>query len=464
MSIKGISERKNMAFKFDDSRINIALQKASDTRYVFINPGLLGEVDNIFTRCFGNKKAVIVADENTFAAAGKQVYERLQAHGHSNVEPFVFPGEPILYADYQNVVKLESFLKTHDAVPVAVGSGTINDLTKLSSFRCNRPYMIVGTAASMDGYTSYGAAITKDSFKQTFPCSAPYAVLIDLEVVAQAPSRLTSSGYGDLFGKITAGADWIIGDTLGIDPIDPHAWTLVQDSLREAVGNPGLLLKREIPAISRLIEGLILCGLSMQALQSSRPASGSEHQFSHLWEMHETIHGVVSHGFKVALGSLASAALYEQVLAKDLQHLDVPRIISEWPTKSQVEETVRNSYSNPEIAQRAVDQSLGKYIDKEQLVSRLQKIQETWPELQKSLKKHLLPVGEVRQLLHEAGCPVHPNDIGYDLSHLQSSYFLARQIRSRYTIYDLAAETGYFKQCVDDLFAPDGFWRNAPVE
>ena len=31
-------------------------------------------------------------------------------------------------------------------------------------------------------------------------------------------------------------------------------------------------------------------------------------------------------------------------------------------------------------------------------------------------------------------------------------------IRSRYTVLDLAAETGIFDECVEELFGTDGFW------
>ena len=95
-------------------------------------------------------------------------------------------------------------LKNHDAIPIAVGSGTINDLTKLSSHLTGRRYMCVGTAASMDGYTAFGASITADGSKQTFNCPAPQACLADLDIICQAPIEMTASGYADLFAKITA--------------------------------------------------------------------------------------------------------------------------------------------------------------------------------------------------------------------------------------------------------------------
>ena len=69
-----------------------------------------------------------------------------------------------------------------------------------------------------------------------------------------------------------------------------------------------------------------------------------------------------------------------------------------------------------------------------------------------------LPAGALRDLLRAAGCPTHPSEIGLDLDRFRRSYALARQIRSRYTVFDLAAEAGCFDTCVEELFAPGGFW------
>src|SRR5206468_6411595 len=107
----------------------------------------------------------------------------------------VFPGTPTLYADYENVLTLERKLRGTDAIPLVVGSGTLNDLTKLASYRVGRQYLCVGTAASMDGYTAFGAAITKDGFKQTIACPAPRALLADLNILVVAPSQMNATGY-----------------------------------------------------------------------------------------------------------------------------------------------------------------------------------------------------------------------------------------------------------------------------
>ena len=233
--------------------------------------------------------------------------------------------------------------------------------------------MCVATAASMDGYTAFGASIEKDGLKQTLSCPAPRAVVADLEVLKHAPKEMTASGYADLLGKVTSGADWLIADALEVEKIDPTGWSLVQDHLRGWTDSPAELRAGDQKATERLMEGLILSGLGMQSYQSSRTASGAEHQFSHLWEMEGLGQGEghkgtpLSHGFKVG------------------------------------------------------------------------------------------------GMLQAAGCPTGPIEIGLSWDDFEATYSRARTIRKRYTVLDLAFEAGILEECVDELFAPVGFWGRSVV-
>ena len=146
-------------------------------------------------------------------------------------------------------------------------------------------------------------------------------VVFDLDVAAAAPPSMVASGYGDLAAKIPAGADWILSDAVGIDPIDPLAWELVQSGVGEALSRPEALAAGDPDAYAGLVSGLILSGLAMQVYRGTRPASGADHYFSHLWELDHL--GAendppLSHGFKVAIGTLAMCAFYERFLARDL--------------------------------------------------------------------------------------------------------------------------------------------------
>jgi len=440
----------------DNELIEQALRTTPDTQRVVVGEGALGSVAGLIRECFGSERVVLIADDNTFAVAGRNLREHLEGDGIQVAETVLFSGEPALYADYERVLELEATVSNLDAVPVASGSGTLNDITKLAAHRVGRSYMVVATAASMDGYAAFGAAITRDGFKQTMACPAPRAIVADLSVLTSAPSQMTSSVYGDLLGKITAGADWLVADALEIEPIDPVAWSLVQDNLREWTSSPHLLKSGDRRAIEKLFEGLVASGLAMQISSSSRPASGSEHRFSHLWEMQALEHGeeVVPHGFKVGIGSIAAAALYERVLTRDLSLVDIDALCRAWPSRREVELSVRRAFAGSRLAEPAVEESLAKYVDAEQLRRRLALLRERWPSLREKLQSQLMSAGRIADMLEVAGCPTDPASIGLDTAQLRASYELARTIRRRYTVLDLASETGILSGCLDEMFAP----------
>ncbi len=447
-----------------EQRISDALREATDTAHVVIGAGVLGSVADLFERSFGDRPAVVVADGNTFRVAGDAVQRALEAAGRELVEPYVFPGEPTLYADYENIKTLIASLRAHQAIPLAIGSGTLNDIVKRAAYECDRQYMSVATAASMDGYTAFGAAITKEGYKQTMTCPAPRAVLADLTILTQAPPKMTAAGYADLLSKVTAGADWIVADALEVEPIDAKPWALVQEPLREATGRPGDLRAGDPTAMDGLIEGLIMSGLAMQAAASSRPASGAEHQFSHLWEMEglgqKPEHGEppLSHGFKVGLGTVSIAALYERVLDRDMSGLDINAIVGAWPSWDEVERRVRAAHTTPGLDEAAVEESRAKYVDADQLARRLALLGERWPQLRERVRKQLMPADELRAQLKEADCPTTPAEVGLSPDRFKATYRRAQMIRRRYTVLDLVNEAGLLDECVEELFADGGFW------
>ena len=447
-----------------DGRVGAALRDATDTRDVLIGPGVLGSVGDVVGRSVGDRPAVVVADATTWRVAGEQVQRHLEGTGRRTAEPFLFPPGVLVYAEYGNVETLRDALGAHAAVPVVVGSGTLNDLVKRAAHELGRPYVTVATAASMDGYTAFGASIAKDGYKQTMTCPAPRALVAELDVLTRAPAAMTASGYGDLLGKVTAGADWLVADALGVEPVDPGVWSLVQGPLRAAIGRPAELAAGDQAAMDDLIEGLVMSGLAIQAHASSRPASGAEHQFSHLWEMEglgQDLRPPLSHGFKVGVGSVAVAALYERLLDRDLAAMDTEALRLGWPTPEQVAEAVAAAHTTPGLAAAAVTESLAKHVDAGQLGDRLALLRARWPALRERLAGQLLPARRLAELLRAAGCPTGPSELGLDRPAFKATYHRARMIRRRYTVLDLAAETGLLDECVEELFAPGGFWADA---
>lgn len=442
------------------SRVEEALKAANETRALRIGDGILGEVAELFKEQFPGKKAVVVADETTYRIAGKRVEEELKHAEIETLPSFIFTDSD-LYAEYSYIDQLVDSLKQHAAIPVAVGSGTINDLTKLSSHLTGRRYMCVATAASMDGYTAFGASITSDGAKQTFSCPAPQAVLADTSIISKAPGPMTASGYADLFAKVTAGADWILADALGVEAIDKKAWSIVQDGLHDALSSPKEAAEGEETAISQLIEGLMLGGFAMQWSKSSRPASGAEHQFSHLWNMeHHLNNGEhISHGFQVSIGMLAITAFYEQVLQTSFEQLDVDACCAAWPEPEIADKTALDMFVGTDFPNIGLQETKAKYVNREQLKVQLLQLKENWSKIKERLSGQLIPYSEVKQRLQLVGAPTEPEEIGITRKRLRETFIRAQFIRRRFTVLDLAVRTGYMEDWLEGLFSKGKIWE-----
>lgn len=442
------------------TRVADALARVRDTRTLRIAPGALEDVCEVVRIDFPGARALIVADQRTFTAAGERIAARLRAADLLAAEPLVFESDPPPYADREHLDRVEAALAATDAVPVAVGAGTINDLTKLAAHHARRPYLCVATAASMDGYTSFGAIVTERGFKRTIGCPAPRAVIADLDVLAAAPSELNAAGYGDLLGKVTAGADWLLADALGVEPIHAEAWSMVQGPLRRWLADPGAVRAGDRVALERLFEGLTVVGIAMQCASSSRPASGAEHRFSHLWEMEALGEGRPTHlhGSKVGVGSIATAALYERLLSRDLRRLDVEAAVRAYPSRVQAEAHARAAHRDPVVAEHAAVETRAKHVDRDTLRARLERLRSVWGDLRPSLASQLLPATTLRDLLAAVGAPTRPEHIGVDAARFRAAHDAARTIRARYTVLDLLFETGLLAPIVTEALGPGGYW------
>ena len=200
----------------------------------------------------------------------------------------------------------------------------------------------------------------------------------------------------------------------------------------------------------------------MQATQSSRPASGAEHQFSHLWDMeHLKYNGAsVSHGFKVGIGTLASTAFIEMLLDTPVETLDVEKCVAAWKSWEETEKDIYRIFDNdPEFVARGLVETKGKYVDKEGLRRQLQRLQKAWPVLSGHIRRQIIPFGEVRRRLELVGAPYEPEHIGVSRAKFRASFEKIPYMRSRFTVIDIAFRCGWMEEWLDKLFGKGGIWE-----
>lgn len=439
-------------------RIEKALKVARETKVFELGHNVIPLAGECFKQYFPLGKAVVVADCNTWPVAGEKVFEALSSSGIP-VERFIIPDRKF-HAEWKYVEMVDEVLDRTGAVAVSAGSGVINDLCKLSSHHHSQGYMTVPTAASVDGYTSFGASISYKGLKQTFDCPAPVAVLADIDILAAAPKEMTAAGYADLAAKIPCGAEWMIADLFGTEPIIPEAWHVLQDSLDRMLSNPEGIAKGNPEAVGSLFEGLTLSGIAMQAARSSRPASCTDHLFSHYLDMtgHRFNGELQSHGFQVAVGTLVMCAFFDAFLEFDLSSLNVEKCAALWPSLEEEKERARHifrDFVDPELGVRSIEV---KYADREQVRRQLLEVKNQWPELKKKYRAQVYPYEKMRSLFKTVGAPSSPGDIGVTNRQLFDMLPFVQLMRHRINLLDLSRRALIYDTLVDKVFGRGGIF------
>lgn len=436
-----------------------ALALATDTKVFIMEDGALAKVPSVFRDNFPGRAAIVIADCNTWRVAGNTVYEKLGNAGVP-VSRFLIPDEHF-HAEWPYVEMVEAQVKSSGAIAVAVGSGVINDLCKLSSHHLGQSYLCVPTAASVDGYSSFGASISYQGLKQTFECPAPLAIVADATVIAEAPKHMTAAGYADLAAKIPCGAEWMIADLFGTEPIIPEAWHVLQDVLDKVLSNPEAVAAGDRDAVSDLFIGLTLSGIAMQIARSSRPASCTDHLFSHYLDMtgHRYKGELQSHGFQVAIGTLTMCAFFDEFLKMDLTKIDVDRCVAAWPTLEQERRRALELFKDFVSPRLGYDSISVKYSDADAVRVQLTKVRDQWPELREKYRAQVYPFEKMRRLFKIVGAPSDPSEIGVTREQLKSLVPFTQLMRYRINLLDLAKRGMFYDELVEAVFGPEGAWK-----
>ena len=284
-----------------------------DVHDLAIGPGVLKKLPS-FCQPFHNDVLEIVYDQNTYRVAGKEAVRLLKENGFQVKEVSFDSGRDILIPDETVVGRILQDQDKNVGLMVAVGGGSINDSVKYVSSRTKVPYIIVGTAPSMDGYIADGAPLIHDGKKISYEADLCYGAVCDTDIMKEAPMELIMAGFGDVVGKITAIPDWDLAVKENGDYRCDLCVEMVQQAMDKCFRSSALLQKRDGKAIEALIEALMMTGVAMAWVRMSRPASGAEHMLSHYWEMDYIARGLnpIHHGTQVGVATPVIARFFEQ--------------------------------------------------------------------------------------------------------------------------------------------------------
>ncbi len=255
-------------------------------------------LDRIVGMAAPYESILVVTGKTTAKIAGNKVVELLDSD-YSIVEDG---------ATNDEVEKLRAKIIENDiTLSVAVGGGTIIDVTKFAAYRTGTSWISVPTTCSNDGICSPVASIKSNGTSLSTKACAPIALLADMSVIAKAPYEFIRAGVGDTIAKYSAVRDWKLGHIIKGEYYGDYASSLSMMVAEVVLNNVADIRERTDIGIGSLLEALISSGAAMAIAGSSRPASGSEHKFSHALDMLGGSKGL--HGDQCGIGCIIMSYL-----------------------------------------------------------------------------------------------------------------------------------------------------------
>jgi glycerol-1-phosphate dehydrogenase [NAD(P)+] len=352
------------------------------------------------------------------------------------VKTVVLSGEEVI-ADEQFIMQVLVRAEREDQTYLAVGSGTITDITRFVSHRTKSSFISVPTAPSVDGFTSTAAPIVVGGVKKTFITQPPLAIFVDSPTITSAPQRLIAAGFGDMLGKFTSLADWKLGHILWDEPYDQAIAQRVRTAVENCVRIAEQLGRGSEASIRTLMEGLLESGLCMLDSGSSRPASGAEHHCSHYWEMkllweHRP---ALLHGTKVGVASIFIAEEYEKVRRTTHQQLIQHLKDAKLPDREQEVQRIRMAYGvTADDVIEAQSEFLNMSADKFDLLK--QRIIDQWSLVQ-DIAAAVPGPQELADVLEQAAAETSPQSLGLSDQEVKLALDYGHYLRNRLTVSKL---------------------------
>jgi glycerol-1-phosphate dehydrogenase [NAD(P)+] len=330
--------------------------------------------------CPPGREVVVLAAATPISAGGRDLraaVEEALAARFAVRWVSVGPGDGVVHAD-EPTLAAAAAATARAACVVTVGSGTITDIGKVTAGD-GTPLVAVQTATSVNGYADPFSVLLHRGVKRTAASRWPDALVIDPEVLLDAPPDLNRAGAGDMMAMFTANADWYLASAVlgaappgqpGDPPFHPAVAGLVRargpqllalaaglgpDADRGGSPRPGgatdadrgraqhaglgaggapdarpggasgagrggaqAAARPDPGSLAELAGLLTLSGIAMGVAGSTAPASGMEHAVSHLLEMAATARGEPAsfHGIQVGVASIVAARTWAHVLRR----------------------------------------------------------------------------------------------------------------------------------------------------
>jgi len=363
---------------------------------------------------------------------------------------YIVPGERPAPAEWEVGSVIMHYEPKCDML-LAVGSGVINDICKVVAHAIGVPSAVVGTAPSMDGYASDSSSMEVNHVKVSLYNHGPVGILLDSEILAQAPMRMLWAGLGDMVAKYVAVCEWRISHLVTGEYYCENIAQLMRSALKKIVDASGGIVKRDPDAIGAIAEGLVIAGIAMAYATISRPASGLEHYFSHMWEMMALERGLPYdlHGIQVGVCTVLPLQLYEEIrkIVPDREKAEAHMAAFDYDTW---EAQVRRIFGKTADEIIRIEEKVHKN-DPARHAKRLDNLIAHWDEILKIIDEELPKYDELYALLAATGMPMSPKDIEVSVEDTVNAFVGSRDIRDKYLSCSMLWDLGLTEEYAEYL-------------
>lgn len=388
---------------------------------------------------------LVVADGNTWRAQGEEVASTLKTVPNADVKVLVLSGDEVVAGAeqvYQVLIALDDDREYGARTLVSVGSGTVTDIVRFVAHRSGREFISIPTAPSVDAYVSVGAPMIVNGVKVTYNTMAPIAVFADPRTLAAAPRPMIAAGFGDMIAKFTAVADFRLAHLIRGEMFDPVIADRMLATAQACANNVDAIGAATEEGVTVLLQSLYDSGWCMVDFGNSRPASGTEHHYSHFWEMMLLQQGrpPVLHGAKTGVGTVMGARLYARV--RSTSRADVADLLEgiPLPDTAREQDRIRSQFGG--LADELIaEQQPFIAPTPEEWEERKRTLLENWDAVQ-TIAATVPSPETIAHWLEIVGGPTTTAELGFTAEEETSAQEYAHYLRDRFTVRKLVAMLG----------------------
>jgi glycerol-1-phosphate dehydrogenase [NAD(P)+] len=419
------------------------------TQDIYVGTGLIEKTPDYIKKRGLGLNCVLVADNNTWPLVGQKLTDLLRSAGFT-VQTCLIRRSGEMEPDERACGEVLLTMQPDTAFLISVGSGSITDTTRVVAVRTGKPFVCVGTAPSMDGYTSVVAPLLLRGVKIHRAAVCPEIIVCDLDILRTAPMNMVISGVGDVLGKYIARADWQIGHIINDEPYCTVCGEIVTDAVNKLVDNIAEIKSRSESGIRILIEALLLAGVTIMIVGHTRAVASVEHNIVHYWDMMKLLQGQKQppHGTAVGMATLLVWPVFLRFAGEDLSRLDLDDIRSRRMDPAARRRWLIEAYKD-EAANEIMRDNPDDFLSWAEQERRIRRAQERFDEI-KAVIDSLPPYERIQNAMQDLGAPMNPADLDIDRPLLNRSMYAGKDYRTRYSLFKTLDECGLLADYLSD--------------